>query len=153
MIPTIHFGSSLGLSVRPASSFSLNKGSEFLSFGMDSRRPPNKRPPARKKSYGSDGTDEAGIPLPGGYTEDDILPGRGKGVSQHKGNRRFRKIIRRYCNPYMKAQTNQERRRIVDIVLQEVHSKGRFLEPSDDPNTNWIILTEKKIREKVSQVS
>jgi hypothetical protein len=39
----------------------------------------------------------------------------------------------------------------VDRVLAIVHDKGRFLEPSGD-DTLWIELTDKKVREKISQV-
>lgn len=92
----------------------------------------------------------SGIPIRGDYNDDDILQGRGKGVSRHRGNRRFRKIIKRHCNAYTRAKNNRERRKIVDLVLGEVHNRGRFLELSSD--SHWVMLTEKKIREKVSQV-
>ena len=110
---------------------------------------------ARTKSYALDEDKDAqprGFSLPGGYTEDDILQGRGKGVLKHKGNQRFRKIIKRYNNAYARAQSNLERRKIVDLVLGEVTSWGRFLEPQKDSDAVWIELSENKVREKVSQV-
>jgi len=92
-----------------------------------------------------------GFSLPGGYTEFDILQGRGKGVLKHKGNQRFRKIIKRYNNAYARAQSNLERRKIVDLVLGEVSSWGRFLELQKDSDAVWVELSESKVREKVSQ--
>lgn len=103
----------------------------------------------RKRVSDNDREAVAGFTFGNAYTDDDILQGRGKGVSKHRGNRRFRKVIKRYCHPYTRAKTNQERRKIVDLVLGEVRNKGRFLELC---NSDWVVLSEKKVREKVSQV-
>jgi hypothetical protein len=98
-----------------------------------------------------DDDDVQEVPLAGGYSSDDVLQGRGKGVSKHRGNRRFRKVIKNCSLPYSRAQNNTARRQVVDRVLATIHEKGRFLEPSGD-DTLWIELTDKKVREKISQV-
>lgn len=86
------------------------------------------------------------------YAENDILQGRGKGFSRHPGNRRFRKIVKRYTNEYAECQTNGERKVVVNRVLAEVKEKGRFVQLCDETDGTCFLLAERKIREKVSQV-
>ena len=152
MIPTdIEPGTAFHLSPQsPYSLYSKSADDSLLqrSWEMSSLQKEGTVTAKRKRPPGTD-HEATGMALRRAYTEDDILQGRGKGVSKHRGNRRFRKIIKRYCSPYTRAKTNQERRKFVDIVLGEVHSRGRFLELCD---SRWVVMTEKKVREKVSQV-
>ena len=154
MIPTtIRPSTAVHLTALAPFKFYSNQNSTLFnhSWDMSSSFQEGKPVAKRKRAPNDDISDEArGMAIQGAYTDHDILQGRGKGVSKHRGNRRFRKIIKRYCNSYTQAKNNQERRRIVDLVLGEVHNRGRFLELH---NSTWVVLTEKKIREKVSQVS
>lgn len=82
--------------------------------------------------------------------ENDVLLGRGGATNSHTGNRKFRQIVARHQQEYLKARKRDKvsiARRIVAIV----HSNGgRFLKRTDNAQ-NWVEVTEKRAQEKTSQ--
>ena len=83
----------------------------------------------------------------------DVLCARGRSVSAHIGNRRFREIIGSHVPHYRDAKTKEEKTAISSSIVKLIRSQspgGRFLK--EDPETGqYHDIGDEKAREKVSQ--
>jgi len=84
--------------------------------------------------------------------ENDVLLGRGKGVNDYVGNRKFRDLIKDHRQEYLGSTRGDKThiaRHIVEAVKQ-LTPQGRFLKKV--PNTRYWVVVEKQVAlEKTSQ--
>jgi hypothetical protein len=82
-------------------------------------------------------------------SNNDILCGRGKSFLNHEGNKRFREIVSKYANAYIKASKRTKRSEVVKVVLNETINTGaRFLKRSENKQ-EWYDGGMKVAMEKV----
>lgn len=80
----------------------------------------------------------------------DCLPGRGKFISSHSGNKSFRELVRSYKDLYSKS---TDKSSVVTKFISEwggLSPRGRFLK-RDAKTKKWVEMGDKKAREKISQ--
>ena len=78
----------------------------------------------------------------------DVLFGKGKGIDNHPGNKKYRALISSLANEYDDADKNQKNI-LAAKVKDEIHAlNGRFLSLQGN---EYAIETEKKIRDKIKQ--
>lgn len=71
--------------------------------------------------------------------ENDVLSGRGTGPNEYSGNRRFRDVVDDYRNEYAAADSNEEKRKVAERVVDEIgRSNGRFLTRVDKADSFFI---------------
>lgn len=102
-------------------------------------------------------------PLPaangnGGITQlnnNDVLLGRGPGLANFEGNRRFRELVDQNKTAYTETTNRKEKKRIARLVMDRVHAAGgRFLRQagaSVNFNAEWHIAPASVAEEKCKQ--
>lgn len=101
-------------------------------------------------NYASVGVGEARATSEMGVGPNDVLLGRGGATNSHDGNRKFRTVVAKHQQEYLKARKREKvgiARRIVAIIH---NNGGRFLKRTDNAQ-NWVEVTEKRAQEKTSQ--
>lgn len=86
-------------------------------------------------------------------TDSDVLSGRGKGVNNHKGNIRFRDIVRKYKNDFLEAESKKIKTHITAMIVKEIRSldpPGRFLEPHGMSDL-WVEIGDENAMKKTAQ--
>jgi len=85
-----------------------------------------------------------------GYTDKDVLFGRGGRTNRHPGNIKFRKELENIRQWYIGCKTKQEKSRISKLMIDWIHSNGgRFLVKDD--TEKWVAANSKVVRKKVNQ--
>jgi hypothetical protein len=82
----------------------------------------------------------------------DVLSGRGAGITKHEGNKRWRELIRRHRQQYNLLPRNQ-RPIIAESIVQAVRSlspPGRFL-AKDAATQVWYDIGDERATEKTAQ--
>lgn len=84
--------------------------------------------------------------------EGDVLCGRGKGVNNHKGNIRFRDIVRKHTIKYHENSTTKtEKSYITSLIVAKIRSlQGRFLE-LDQKTNSWTDIGDRRAKRKAAQ--
>jgi hypothetical protein len=88
--------------------------------------------------------------------ENDVLCGRGPGLSQFEGNLRFHKLVNARKKQYNADSTNRrEKKRLAQEILSHIHGRGgRFLKQvnvQDSLDTEWYEVEASVSEEKVKQ--
>ena len=88
--------------------------------------------------------------------DNDVLCGRGPGLSQFEGNLRFHKLVNARKKQYNADSTNRrEKKRLAQEILSHIHGKGgRFLKQvnvQDSLDTEWYEVEASISEEKVKQ--
>jgi len=86
-----------------------------------------------------------------GFTDNDVLCGRGGLTNNNPGNIFFRRLVRQKQEPYLLA-SKREKAGVAREIVELIHSlnpPGRFLKK--DSNGVWVEIGERKAREKTSQ--
>jgi hypothetical protein len=99
-------------------------------------------------SYGSETIRE--------LNDNDVLCGRGPGLSQFEGNLRFHKLVNARKKQYNADSANRrEKKRLAQEILSHIHDKGgRFLKQvnvQDSLDTEWYEVEASVSEEKVKQ--
>jgi len=76
--------------------------------------------------------------------DDDVLCGRGAGMHQHPGNKKFRELVHQYQPLYASVNVLEKS----EIASGIVHGVGRFLRQKGD---SWYNIGEKAAKEKTCQ--
>jgi hypothetical protein len=84
----------------------------------------------------------------------DVLLGRGKIHTEHRGNERLHTALRIQSVRYSSATSRHEKTAIIQEIVQSIHNEstppGRFLEFDKDAN-GWVEVDDAAARKKVSQ--
>lgn len=84
-----------------------------------------------------------------GFTDNDVLCGRGGLTNGNPGNIFFRRLVRMKQEAYLLA-SKREKAGVAREIVEEVQRRnGRFLKK--DSNGVWVEICERKAREKTSQ--
>jgi len=82
----------------------------------------------------------------------DVLLGRGPGLSNFEGNLRFRKLIDARKHEYTTTKSRKEKKTIAANVRDLVHSRGgRFIKQMDDDDDMWYEACDDVVLEKCKQ--
>jgi len=85
-------------------------------------------------------------------TDHDVLFGRGDGPNRHKGNIRYRSLIKKYQTNYLNAKKNKEKGEISKLIVKMIVSdnpRGRFLKKTS--SGKWQEVDIKLAITKTSQ--
>lgn len=80
----------------------------------------------------------------------DVLSGRGAGISNHPGNIFYRNLVKNHKLEYSQSSL-QRKKEIIRFIIDTIHQKsGRFL--SQNPNTKeWETVSDDKVQKKTGQ--
>ena len=85
------------------------------------------------------------------YTEKDVLFGRGGLGNNHKGNIRYRELVKSHKAQYRKTKDKQAKTAMARSILHKIDSSGgRFLK-YDEAQNKWIRVSSNRARIKISQ--
>jgi len=85
-------------------------------------------------------------------SENDVLLGRGMRTNRHKGNVRYRMLIKKYQPEYLQLKLNKGKKLIAKHIVHQIlagHPIGRFLKKKD--NGKWIEVDRERAVTKTSQ--
>lgn len=115
--------------------------------GNQSREDHNSEPTSNKENNDKEMIHDTSIHL----LPNDFLFGRGSVINNHEGNIRFRGLVSKRKEEYKSTRMIRSKRKIVQQILDEVHTYGgRFLKVLDprDP-TRWVLANNHEINMKV----
>ncbi|CAB9517741.1 Nitrilase family, member 2 [Seminavis robusta] len=80
-----------------------------------------------------------------------VICGRGKKIFEHKGNERFRNLIKEHLESYKAAHSKVQKTVIVSAVYDtQTEGEGAFVK-HNFRTRRWVVVTEYAAREKISQ--
>ena len=80
----------------------------------------------------------------------DILCGRGRGVWDHSGNRRFKTMVRAHAEEYSKARTKVDKGALVASMVDRMRESGVLFVKKDTKTKKWCDIGDYLAREKTS---
>ena len=80
----------------------------------------------------------------------DVLCGRGRGVWDHVGNRRFKTMISEIAPKYATARTKMDKGAIVASMVDKLREQGVLFVKKDNKTQSWYDIGEYQAREKTS---
>lgn len=80
----------------------------------------------------------------------DILCGRGRGVWEHEGNRRFKALIECHAEKYAAARTKMDKGVVIASMVDSIREEGILFVKKDGKTQRWLDIGEYKAREKTS---
>ena len=84
--------------------------------------------------------------------DNDILFGRGRGKSDHIGNKCFRQIVGTFKNEYNLSNDNQQKQAIVQFIYDEIgRLEGRFLDRAHKSKSLWYAVSAERAKRKIGQ--
>jgi hypothetical protein len=125
----------------------------------DSLTLPDDRQVVRKKKRKKNDDHNDDSPTPeekiyvSGYTDTDVLCGRGESVNRHPGNVAFHEEKRRLQPSYLQTQVRKKKTAIAEELVSVMRCDygARFL-AQDETNHQWYFLEEERTVEKAKQV-
>ena len=80
----------------------------------------------------------------------DILCGRGRGVWEHPGNRRFKSLIEAQAEKYATARNKMDKGVVVASIVDSIREEGILFVKKDSKSQRWVDIGEYQAREKTS---
>ena len=80
----------------------------------------------------------------------DILCGRGRGVWEHPGNRRFKSLIEAHSQKYATARNKMDKGAVVASIVDSIREDGILFVKKDTKTQSWLDIGEYEAREKTS---
>jgi hypothetical protein len=87
---------------------------------------------------------------PASLEPDDVILGRGFRFAWHSGNNRFQDLVNEIIPRYDAATRKCEKSRLIQLVFDQVTTKGRFLK-KDETTELYYKVDEHTAKEKISQ--
>jgi hypothetical protein len=90
--------------------------------------------------------------------DQDVLIGRGRRVDNHKGNHRFKAIIRAHVVAYYNAQTKSTKTSIILRIFQDIKRTaeaegGAGFIKQESTSKRWFVIDDSSARISIAQVS
>ena len=97
-------------------------------------------------------TNSKPMALPDNYQprDNDILCGRGRGVWEHPGNRRFKSLIEAHAEKYAAARNKMDKGVVVASIVDSIREEGILFVKKDAKTQSWLDIGEYQAREKTS---
>ena len=97
-------------------------------------------------------TDSKPMALPDNFQprDTDILCGRGRGVWEHPGNRRFKSLIEAHAEKYSTARNKMDKGVVIASIVDSIREEGILFVKKDAKTQSWLDIGEYQAREKTS---
>lgn len=76
----------------------------------------------------------------------DVVCGRGKGSYNRPGNKKFRELVQRHVEEYLRAKSKLDKSMVLASIVEQVREHGRFIKRKAGA---WCEIGDEQAREKV----